>query len=285
MAGNLFHRFYEFLYSVLRQADGNDCWGRAGEVGFQLMFAFFQGLLLMVATLSILGAKPELFNSIVYFLGSFLPLELYNAIRGQIVEIVQGRPRGILTLGSIGTIWTMSTVMLTLNKSFQRSYHIRELRSFWMLRLVALLVAVTATLLMGLVLALLLFGMLVAQFLESNIGYTNLFSMLIRVLRLPLVFAVTTLLATLLYRSLLSLKQSFLETLPGALFFCVLWFCITYLFGIYLRNFALYNETYGALGAFLILMVWMYLTSLCLLLGAELNAEIHRRREHAAMKA
>jgi membrane protein len=282
---NPFHRIYEFLYSVLNQADRNDCWGRAGELGFQLMFAFFQGLLLMVAMLSILGANPDVFNSIVYFLGSFLPLELYNAIRGQIVEIVQGKPRGILTLGTIGTIWTMSTVMLTLNKSFQRSYNIRELRSYWMLRLVALLVAVTATLLMGLVLALMLFGMLVARFLEANMGHTNISSMLIRVLRLPLVFTVTTLLASLLYRSLLSLKQTFLEALPGALLFCILWFCITDLFGVYLRNFALYNQTYGAIGAFLILMVWMYLTGLCLLLGGELNAEIHRRREQAAMKA
>lgn len=283
MTGNWFHRLWEFLFSMMRQADRHDCWGRAGELGFQLMFAFFQGLLLMVATLSILGAKPEVFNSIVYFLGSFLPFELYNVIRGQIVEIAQGKPRGILTLGSIGTIWTMSTVMLTLNKCFQRSYHIRESRNFWMLRLVALIVAVTATLIIGLVLMLLFFGLLVAGFLESNIGVSNVLSVTIRVFRLPLAFLFTALLASMLYRSLLSLKQSILEALPGALLFCILWFCFTDLFGIYLRNFSMYNETYGTLGAFLILMLWMYLTSLSLLLGGELNAEIHRRREHRKM--
>ena len=283
MTGNWFHRLWEFLLSVIRQADLHDCWGRAGELGFQLMFAFFQALLLLVAVLSILGANPEVFNSVVYFLGSFLPFELYNVIRGQIVEIAQGKPRGILTLGSIGTIWTMSTVMLTLNKSFQLTYHIRESRSFWMLRLVTLIVAVAATLMIGLVLMLLFLGLLVAGFLESNIGVSNLLAVAIRVFRLPLAFLFTTLLASMLYRSLLSLKQSLLEALPGAHVYSVLWFCFTDLFGIYLRNFSLYNETYGTLGVFLILMIWMYLTSLSLLLGGELNAEIHRRREHREM--
>lgn len=283
MAGKLVPRFLDFLYSVLRQADSNDCWGRAAELAFQLMFAFFQALLLMVAVLSILGAKPEVFNSIVYFLGSFLPYELYSVIRGQIVEMAQGHPQGFLTLGAVGTIWTMSTVMLTLNKYFQRTYHIRETRSFWMLRLVALIVAVTATLMMALVLMLLFSGLLVARFLESNIGVANALSMLIRVLRLPLAFVFTALLASMLYRSLISLRQSILEALPGALLFCLLWFCFTYLFGIYLRNFSLYNKTYGTLGVFLILMIWMYLTSLSLLLGGDLNAEIHKRREHAAV--
>ena len=84
----------------------------------------------------------------------------------------------------------------------------------------------------------------------------------------------------LLYRALVSVRLSMLEALPGALSFCIIWFGLTFLFGIYLRNFALYNKTYGALGVFLILMLWMYLTSLSLLIGGELNAELHRRREH-----
>jgi membrane protein len=280
MASHVIHRFMVFLYAVLRQADRDDCWGRAAELAFQLMFALFQGLLFMVAVLSILGANPEVFNSIVYFLGSFLPYELYSVIRGQIVEMAAGHPKGFLFLGALGTIWTMSTVMLTLNKSFQRAYHLRETRSFWMLRLVALIVAVVATFMMALVMTLMFFGLLVAHFLESNIGYANQLSMLIRVLRVPLALMVTTLLGSMLYRSLLSLKQSMMEALPGAIFFCVLWFCFTYVFGIYLRNFSLYNKTYGTLGVFLILMLWMYLTSLSMLLGGELNAEIHRRYEH-----
>lgn len=277
--------YREFVVAVLRQADRDDCWGRAAELAFELMFAFFQALLLTVAVLSILGANPDVFNSIVYFLGSFLPYELYSVIRHQIVEMSQGHPQGFLTLGAIGTTWTMSTVMLTLNKIFTGAYHIRETRSFWILRLVALIVAVVATLMMALVLVLMFFSLLVARFLEANIGYANVLSMLIRVLRVPLALTVTVLLASMLYRSLLSLRQSMLEVLPGALVFCVLWFCFTFLFGIYLRNFSLYNKTYGTLGVFLILMIWMYLTSLSLLLGGELNAQIHRRHEHSVKVA
>src|SRR4030095_4874275 len=85
-----------FLGHVLRQANRHDVWGMAAEIGFVLMFAFFQALLLFVSVLSILGTQPDVLNSIIYFFGSFLPFELYHLIRKQILDMVQGEPGGIL---------------------------------------------------------------------------------------------------------------------------------------------------------------------------------------------
>jgi membrane protein len=168
--------------------------------------------------------------------------------------------------------------MLTLNKSFQRAYNVKETRSFWRLRLIALGFAFIATLLITLVLSLLFFGLHVAHFLETNFGYFNIVALMIRIFRLPFAFITTTLLVTSLYLAMSNVNQNTLEVLPGALFFCTLWFGFTFGFGTYLRSFPHYNKTFGALGVFLILMVWMYLTSLALLMGSELNAEIHRRK-------
>lgn len=273
-----FVKHFGFLYHVIRKANQDDCWGMAGEVAFQLMFAFVQGLILVVAILSILSGNPQVFDSIVYFLGTFLPFEIYSVIRNQIAEIAAAHTKGILTLGFIGTTWTMSTLMMTLNKSFQRAYKSEETRSFWTLRMLSFAAAILATVLIAIALSLILLGLQVAHFIETSIGsYVNV-AFFIRNFRLPVAFVVITFLIAFVYRALTNVKQKVKEILPGAVSFSLLWFFFTFCFGLYLRNFPLYNKTYGTLGAFLILMIWMYLTSLSLLLGCELNAELHRRR-------
>ncbi len=263
---------------VFRQANRHDVWGMAAEIGFVLMFAFFQALLLFVAVLSILGAQPDVFNSIIYFFGSFLPFELYHLIRKQILDMVQGEPGGILLFSLVGTTWTMNTLVNTLKKNFERSYHIRETRSFWKVRLIVFYIAMIATTGIGITLVLLLFGLQIARFIENSLGYAHLFASTIRWLRLPLAFLMATSVASLVYWAIVNVEQTFIDILPGSLFFCLLWFLSTSGFGLYLRNFPYFNTTYGTLGVFIVLMGWMYLTALSGLLGGELNAELHRRK-------
>jgi membrane protein len=276
---NVFVRkHFGFLYHVLRKANRDDVWGMAAEIAFQLMFALFQALILAVAILSILSADPDVFNSIIAFLGTFMPFEIYTIIRRQIVEIAAANTKGVITLGFIGTIWTMSTLMVTLSKSFQQAYQATETRSFWRLRGLAFTAAILATVLIGIVLSLILLGLQFAHYLETSIGqYVNI-AVFIRRFRLPVAFVATTFLVAFLYLEMANVRQKVKEVLPGAVFFSLLWFFFTFCFGLYLRNFPQYNTTYGTLGAFLILMIWMYLTSLAVLMGCELNAELHRRR-------
>ena len=74
------------------------------------------------------------------------------------------------------------------------------------------------------------------------------------------------------------MQERLFDVLPGAVFFCTLWFISTSGFGLYLHNFPYYNRVYGTLGVFIVLMGWMYLTALTLLIGGEVNAEIYRRK-------
>lgn len=267
-----------FLYRVLRNADRDDCWGRAAEVGFTLMFALFTALILFVAILSSVGANPDNFNSVLIFLGSFLPFEIYALIRKEIIDLAQTPTKAIVLFGVAGTAWTLSNLMMILTKCFQQSYEVKETRSFWKLRLIASILAFTVALFMAIVLNLLVFGIEIARFIDQTYGYANTMALLIRVLRMPLAFLMTTILATLLYRVLPNVKQTIWEVLPGALFFSILWFLFNKGFGYYLTNFPHYNTTYGTLGAGLILMIWMYLTALSILIGSEVNAELYRRK-------
>jgi membrane protein len=274
----LIRRGLSFLLHVIRAVGRHDCLGMAAEIAFQMMFAFFNSLLLIVAVLSILGTDPDVFNSIIYFLGSFLPFELYTLIRNQIVQLAALEKGGILAFAIFSTTWTTTTLIFMMKKNFERSYHVKETRSGWKVRLIAVYMAGLAVLGISLVMVLLLFGLQIARFLETNFPYAYLLPTLIRVLRLPVAFLATTLLASLIYWGLINVQERLYDVLPGALFFCTLWFISTSLFGLYLHNFPYYNRVYGTLGVFIVLMGWMYLTALTLLLGGEVNAEIYRRK-------
>jgi len=277
-------RNFSFLYHVVLQANRHDCWGMASEIAFQMMFSLFWSLLLSVSILSILGAQPDVFSSIIHFLGSFLPFELYHLIRTQIEEIARAKTGGIFIFSAFGATWTLNILMNTLKKNFERSYHIKETRPFWRVRMIVFYIAMLATMGISLVLVLLLLGLQIARFLEINFGYATLMAELIRVLRLPVAFLVTALIASLLYWAMINVHVHFWEVFPGAIFFSTLWHLLTFGFGHYIKRLPYYNTTYGALGIFLVLMIWMYLTALSLLMGGEVNAEIHRRKVAAKME-
>lgn len=271
-------KLLNFLYRVAREVERDDCLGMSAEIAFTLMLALIQTLILAVAILGILGAKPEAFNAIVYYLGSFLPFEIYNVIRNQIVEIAQTEKSGILTFSALGTTWTMATLMSAIKKSLERAYNIKETRPYWMVKLITVLLGIIATLLVAFTLNLMFFGLQIAKFLENELGHASQLALLLRVFRLPAAFVTITFLALLMYRAIPNVNQIWSEVLPGSVLFTGCWFTFSYGFAYYIRNFPLYNTTYGALGAFLIMMMWMYLTALSLLMGGEVNAEIHRLR-------
>jgi membrane protein len=267
-----------FLLHVIRAVGKHDCLGMAAECAYGMMFAFFNSLVLVVAVLSILGTDPTVFNSIIYFLGSFLPFELYNLIRNQIVQLAQLEKGGILIFAIFATTWTTTMLMFILKKSFERSYHVKETRPGWKVRLIALYMAGMVVLGISVMMVLLLFGLQIAHFLETSLPYAYLSPMLIRLLRLPVAFLGTSLIASVLYLGLINVHERLIDVLPGALFFTSLWFITTNFFGLYLHNFPYYNRIYGTLGVFIVLMGWMYLTALTLLIGSEVNAELYRRK-------
>jgi membrane protein len=96
------------------------------------------------------------------------------------------------------------------------------------------------------------------------------------VLQYPIAFALLVLAFFLIYRFLPNLKQSAKQILVGSIVATVLWLIVTLLFRLYVTNFGSYNKTYGTIGAVIVVLTWMYLTMLVILVGGELNAELHR---------
>jgi membrane protein len=167
--------------------------------------------------------------------------------------------------------------MGTIIKSMNRIYDVQETRP--LLKKYALAVGLTALAGMSIVGALVL--MFAGQFAgeeladEVGIGTAGLFTLL----RLPVAAALLLLGTAFVYWIAPNLKLPFRWISPGTVLFVAGWLLMSSLFGLYVANFGSYDSTYGALGGIVVLLAWLYFTSLLLLAGAELNATLAQHYE------
>jgi membrane protein len=144
-----------------------------------------------------------------------------------------------------------------------------------MLGLTALLVLLTAVTLAGLVVS----GP-VAETIGDRVGLGSTAQLVFSIVKWPVLVAVVVLIVALLYYATPNVKQpKFRWVSVGAVLAIVTWALLTLAFGLYVGNFSSYNKTYGSLAGVIVFLLWLWLTNLALLFGAELDAELERGRE------
>jgi membrane protein len=145
---------------------------------------------------------------------------------------------------------------------------------------VGLTVALSILIISALVLV--LYGGRIADHVAGSYGFGEIFTLAWKIIQWPLVFAFVLFAFTLIYYVAPDVRdQKWIWVTPGAVMGVGLWLLISVSFRLYLHFFDSYSKTYGALGAVIVLMLWLYLTGAAILIGGELNSEI----ENAAAKA
>jgi membrane protein len=217
---------------------------------------------------------PDLFGQIMNLMARFIPGEAMQMIAPIVKSVLRPPGNGLLSFGIIGTLWVGSSGFSSLIDALNIAYDVPETRPYWKTRSLA----VGLTLIVGGLVAIGLAGTLLgpnfAVRLSHHVHLSALFIHLWPVLRWVIIFGSIVLAVELLYYLGPNVKQRFLFTLPGALIGVVAWVIISLGFGIYVRRFANYNATYGTLGGVIALMFWFYLSSIAILVGGEINAEL-----------
>jgi membrane protein len=159
-------------------------------------------------------------------------------------------------------------------------YEIREGRPFWKLRPVMLLITLVAVLLIAVALLILVVSGPVADSIGSVLGIGSLAVTVWSYVKWPVLGLVMVLVVALLYYATPNVKQpKFRWVSVGAGVAIVTWLVASLLFGIYVANFSNYNKTYGSLGGVIVGLLWLWITNLALLLGAEVDSEMERGRQ------
>lgn len=258
----------------------DDVFGRAAQLAFYLMLAIFPALFFVISIFGIVvHGNSELRDSLMRYISTVMPGDASGVVQQTLQQIIQSSSGTKLWLGLLGALWTASAGMSALMDVLNFTYDVQEGRPFWKKRLIAIALTVAvATLTVG-ALVLILYGPKIADSLFSTVGLGNVFATLWKIVQWPVAVLFVVLAYAIVYYEGPDVDQrKWYWITPGAAIGVFLWLVASFAFRVYLHFFNSYNQTYGALGGVIILMLWLYVSSLAVLIGSEVNSEI----EHAA---
>ena len=270
-------RFLRLLRLAFWRAFQHDAFSIAKASAYSSILTFFPALLIVGSMLATWRKGAPYLREISYALSRILPAGSNTAmiyLRGATQRSV-----GLLFFTSLLTLWTASGVMISWMEGFRRCY---ELPKTWGLvkeRLIAFSLVILAGLPMSFATLLVAFGSRIETRILFYIGHE--FSAYILVLWAATRWLIATLTSiaviALIYHNAVPRTQPWHSVIPGATLATALWFTSTALFGWYLQHYADYSIIYGSLGVAIALLVWMYMISLVVLVGAEFNAMLFPR--------
>ena len=253
----------------------------AAALTYYAILALFPALIVLVAVLGLFGQQ----DTISTFIGSMRDAGLSGAadnIEKPLNDVVsqKGGAGALLGFGLLGAVWSASGYLGAFMRASNAIYEVEEGRPFWKLRPLQ----VALTVLGILVLAFVLIGIVVsgplAEAVGDTIGLGDQAVTIYSIAKWPFLIGVVMLLFASLYYAAPNVKQpKFRWISVGGVVAVVIWILASAAFGFYVSNFGSYNKTYGTLGGVISFLVWMWITNIAILFGAELDAELERERE------
>ena len=271
----------KYIESLVKKIIEQDFFGVAAEMAFWFVLGLFPFLLFLTALFGWMG-KKTLISPILTFITNVAPKDVSNIILNTLEEaMIFNQGTLIAIFGFCITIWLSSNALAVIIKGLNKAYAIEETRSFIFTRVLSILMVFINSLLLFLAVNLIVLGKVFLDFMMQYTILSQLSIDLISVLRWPVAYLALAVCAMSNYFILPCIegndKIKFRSVLPGTLFFCLFWMLGSWCFSLYLSNLNTYNKVFGTIGAFAILMVWLYYTSLIMLVGGEVNSRVYAR--------
>jgi membrane protein len=245
----------------------------AGGLTYYGVLAMFPFILFIVALASVIIAPADA-ERLVEQLATVAPGAVTEIVGDRIRQLGEQQNVTLLGFGALGAIWAASGGMNALVRALNTAYGVNESRPFWKVRGLAVLMTLVAGALSLVALLVAVASAPLADRIGGPIGFA------IGWLRLPVAGALMMFLWALLYWVLPDVEQKkFRFITPGSVVGVLLWVLASWGFSKYVASFGSYDKTYGSLGGVIVLLLWMWISSLVLLLGAEMNALIEHRSE------
>jgi membrane protein len=266
-------RFFEHLRLALWRAFLHDAFAVAKGAAFSAIFTVFPAVLLVASVLSESQTSGYLTRQISRAITRILP----EGTSELVLQYFSGRSpasaRFIITIAAI-TLWTGSGVMISWMEGFRNAYQMPKIWGLVKERLIAFLLVVLAGIPMLFASILLVFGNQIEAWIVYHVGHELGPYVLGLWTALRWIIAALTSIAVigLIYHHGVPRTQPWHRVLPGAALATVLWFASTLVFGFYLRHFANYDVIYGSVATAIALLIWLYIVSVVVLIGAEFNA-------------
>jgi membrane protein len=269
------------LRKTAREFVDDECTDLAAALTYYAVLALFPALVVVVSLLGVFGQGRRTTDAVVDIAADVMPASAIDMLRPSIQQLVDSPSAGFaLLLGMAGALWSASGYVGAFGRAMNRIYEIDEGRPVWKLRPVQLALTLSGLVMVAAVALILAISGPVAETVGNAVGLGGAAVTAWNVIKWPLILVFVTVAVAILYYVTPNVRQpKFRWMSVGAGVAIVVWVVASVLFGVYVANFASYNKTYGALAGVIVFLLWLWITNLALLFGAELDAELERGRQ------
>ncbi len=271
--------FIRFLHDLYYRIQDDEVPALGAQLTYYLILSFFPFVIFLI-TLS--AYTPLSREDILADLISIMPTAVGPLVNDLFKEIIHERSTAVLSLGMIAAIWTASNGMMAIIRTLNKAYDVSERRPYWKVKGISIIYTISLSIVICLAFVLLVFGQMIGRYVFGVFDTPNSFEVLWGPTKYILTLVIMCTVFALLYYTAPNRRVRFYDVLPGALFTTVGWVIISLSFSYYVNHFSSYTTTYGSLGGIIILLIWLYLSSVLILLGGEINASITLDKEGKA---
>ncbi len=269
------YRPKELIKKTASETIEDNVLGTAAEVAYNFFFSLFPLLLFTAPLLSLLGDKRQIVSDLLSRLSQVVPADAFSLLSKAVNEIVfaENAP-GLISIGALLAAWSGSNIFTAFIEALDTAYDVKDERPWWKKRVLALGVLVGWALILTIVTAILLAGDNIAHYAQIELGLGTAAIQVWSILQFPIAVLLLFALFFLMYWVLPFVKQDKKQILVGSAVNTILFLLATLIFRLYIQHFPP-NKVYGTIGAVMVLLTWMYVISVVILVGGELNSELH----------
>ena len=291
MLSTRFFRFFRYLFrwptlkKVVVRIAQRRLPGLSGEIAYNAMFSLFPAILALLAAIGLFkDFLGNTFNGLTAQISQVAPDQALAVIHAVVQEITQTQSSSLFSISFLVAIWVASAALSSAMFAFDQIAQIpqEQVRPFWKAKLISLCLTIGTIVLLLLASFLVFISDWLLQLVVSKVNTLSVLLVIWRLLSWPLALGIVSAAFTFIYRYGPSRWIRGTPIMPGAVLAAVLWAVVSALFRLYVSDIANFNRTYGAIGAVMVLMLWLYLSALVLLVGNELNVTVGEEMRAAA---
>jgi membrane protein len=269
------------LRKTVREFGDDHCTDLAAGLTYYAVLSLFPAGIALISLLGVVGQGKNSVAKVIEVLQPLVSSSTLNTLRPALENISTSPGAGLgLVIGLLGALWSASGYVGAFGRAMNAVYEIDEGRPFWKLRPLTLLVTLVAILLVAVVLVMLIVSGPLADSIGNVIGLGSQAVTAWNIAKWPVIVLFVVMIVAILYYATPNVKQPRFRWISvGAFVAILIWVLASVAFAFYVASFGSYDKTYGSLAGAVVGLLWLWITNVALLFGAELDSELERGRE------
>ena len=259
------------LIRIIVKIKNDEIFALASQLSYYLVLSFFPLILFLT---SILGFINFDISQVIADLKSVLPEAIFTLSEETIVEVLGSQSISLLGGSIFATMWMISSGIRAVMRGINKAYNIKDNRSFIKRTIIAYISTIVLGVIIVITLVALVFGNLIGDYLIDLLPLGGFMYYLWYLLRYIVILFLLILFFAALYKFAPCKKLKWSQVIPGSIISTFIWIVASLGFSFYIDNFNNYSKFYGSLAAIFILMLWIFISSITLIIGAEINAAL-----------